>query len=70
MPLYGNAVHPWAEVHDAVTWETHNRVPKEEMHDIMESAMVHGVRKMFPRVDAFMDKIPLHIDFKAVNVWV
>lgn len=70
LPLYGNAVHPWAEVHDAVTWETHNRVPKEEMHDIMDTAMVYGVRQMFPRVDEFLGKIPLHIDFKAVKVWV
>ena len=69
-PLYGNVVHPWAEVHDAVTWETHVRFPKEEMRAIMEQAMVHDVRNTFRPVDEFLGEIPLHIDFKAVDVWV
>lgn len=69
-PLYANAVHPWAEVHDAVTWEAHNRVPREEIKEIMSTAMLTGVRTMFKPVDEFMGRIPLDIAFKAVDVWV
>jgi len=69
-PLYGNRVHPWAEVHDAITWEAHKSIPKDEVHDIMETAMVTGVRTMFKPVDEFLGDIPLHIAFKGVEVWV
>lgn len=70
VPYYRNVVHPWAEVHDSMTWEVHNRVPKEEMEHIMKQTMLTDVRTMFPQVDEFLGRIPLHVDFKTTVEWV
>ena len=69
-PMYNTVVHPWAEVHDSMTWEVHNRVPKEEMEHIMKKSMLEDVRTMFKPVDEFLGRIPLHVDFKTTTAWV
>jgi len=68
--LYGTKVFPWAEVHDSMTWEVHNSVPKEEAEALMKKGMLEQVRTDYPKVDYFLGDITLHVDFKTTEVWV
>lgn len=69
-PMYQNVIWPWAEVHDSMTWECSNVLPKELVEEIMVNAMVVGVRRRFPVVDKFLGDIPLEVDFKSTINWV
>lgn len=67
--LYKRGVYPWAEVHDNLTLEVHNSIPKEEILPVVNEAMTTGVLTRFPVVDKFMGDIPLAVDFGASTVW-
>lgn len=67
--LYNTVVHPWAEVHDAITWEVHNSVPPEEIESVMRDCMITRVRRDYPKVDRFLADIPLDVDFKVLQNW-
>lgn len=69
-PMYHNSVFGWAEVHDSMTWEVIDELPKELMEELMVTAMVTGVRDRFPIVDEFLGNIPLAVDFKTTVNWV
>lgn len=66
---YWNTVFPWAEVHDAGTWEVSNEIPQEEIQAVMEECLTVKLREDFPFIDTFLGDIPLNVDFKFDNVW-
>lgn len=67
--MYGKYVFPWAEVHDAITWEVKDCVPRDEIQGIMHYCMTEKVRKDNPLVDEFLGEIPLVVDFKFDTIW-
>lgn len=67
--LYGKYVFPWAEVHDANTWEYSEQIPDDEMRGMMEYAMTEHVRRIFPQVDDFLWKMPLAADCDFTYEW-